>query len=117
LSAVHRFDFELLEQKLKGIKNSFAVPRDRASLAYLRVLPQLPAGIDPHSLPPTINAKLMVAETGEVDSLEIDQALDPQVAQAIRRALNGWLFLPRLKNGSPEQSVMELPLSFGQGSP
>jgi len=59
----------------------------------------------------------MVAETGEVDSLEIDQALDPQVAQAIRRALNGWLFLPRLKNGSPEQSVMELPLSFGQGSP
>jgi hypothetical protein len=89
---------------------------DRPALAYLRVAPQLPVGIDPHNLPATIDAKFVVTETGEVDSLEIGGTLDPQVARAIRRALNGWLFLPRLKKGIPVRSMIELPLSFDRTS-
>lgn len=86
---------------------------DRPAAAYLRFPPLLPEGIDPHSLPATIDAKFSVVETGEVDSLEITPTLDPRVDQAIRRAINGWLFLPRLKKGIPMRTLIDVPLSFG----
>jgi hypothetical protein len=41
LSAVHRKDFERLEQKLKGIINRIAVPRDGASLDSRNQFPAL----------------------------------------------------------------------------
>jgi hypothetical protein len=86
---------------------------DRPVMAYLRYPPQLPDGVDPRSLPPKIDAKFAVVESGEVDSLEINQPLDPKVDQAIRRALGGWLFLPRLKNGVPVRTLIDVPLTFG----
>jgi hypothetical protein len=89
---------------------------DRPVVPYLRFPPLLPDGVDPHSLPPTIDAKFAVVESGEVDSLEITQVLDPRVEQAIRRALNGWLFLPRLKKGTPVRTMIDVPLSFGATS-
>jgi hypothetical protein len=89
---------------------------DRPASPYLRFKPELPPGIDPRSLPARVTAKFAVTETGEVDSLEIDQVLDVKVDREIRRALNGWLFLPRLKKGYPVRSMIEVPLSFGQAS-
>ena len=86
---------------------------DRQAVAYLRYPPVLPDGIDLRTLPPTINATFVVMETGEVNSLALDYGLDPLASQAIRRALNGWLFLPRLKAGVPSESLIRLPLSFG----
>jgi hypothetical protein len=86
---------------------------DRPASAYLRFNPELPPGVDPRSLPPTITAKFSVTETGEIDDLEIDQVLDVKVDHEIRRALDGWLFMPRLKNGYPVRARITVPLSFG----
>ena len=79
---------------------------DHPAVPYLRFPPLLPDGIDPRSLP-AIEARFAVMETGEVDSLEFTQVLDPSVDQAIRRAVNGWLFLPRLKKGMPVRTMVE----------
>ncbi len=85
---------------------------DKPPVAYLRYPPVLPDGVEARTLP-KINATFRVLETGEIDSLQLDEGLDPRVAQAIRRALNGWLFLPRLKAGVPVETLMRLPLAFG----
>jgi len=89
---------------------------DHKVVAYLRFPPLLPEDVDPHTLPPVIEATFAVVETGEVDSLEIKQTLDPRVENAIRRALNGWLFLPQLRKGIPVRTMIDLPLSFGASS-
>jgi hypothetical protein len=54
----------------------------------------------------------MVSETGEVESLQIEDQVDPPVFEAIQRAINGWLFTPRLENGRPARTMIKLPLSF-----
>jgi hypothetical protein len=67
---------------------------------------------DRQSLPSMISAKFAVTETGEVDSVELFPAPDVRVEREIRRALDGWLFLPRLEKGSPRTKLFEVPLSF-----
>ena len=89
---------------------------DKPASAYLRFRPELPPGVDPRSLPPTITARFAVTETGEVDGVELDHVLDVKVDREIRRALGGWLFMPRLKKGYPVRSMITVPLSFGQDS-
>jgi hypothetical protein len=86
---------------------------DKPASAYLRFRPELPIGVDPRSLPPTITAKFAVTESGEVDAVEIDQVLDVKVDQELRRAFSGWLFMPRLKKGIPVRTMITVPLSFG----
>jgi hypothetical protein len=86
---------------------------DHVAVPYLRFPPVLPDGVDARSLPANIDAKFAVVETGEVDSLEITPAIDPRVDAAIRRAICGWLFLPRLKQGIPERTQVNVPMSFG----
>jgi hypothetical protein len=86
---------------------------DHPAVAYLRFPPLLPQDVDPKQLPPGIVAKLSVMETGEVDSLELSPVLEPNVDHAIHRALEGWLFLPRLKKGLPVRTQIEVPLGFG----
>ncbi len=89
---------------------------DRAAFPYLHFQPELPMGVDPRSLPATVIVNFAVTETGEVDSVVIDQILDVQVDREIRRAINGWLFLPRLKKGYPVRSMVQVPLSFRPAS-
>jgi hypothetical protein len=89
---------------------------DRPASAYLRFQPEFPEGLDMHTLPAVVNATFAVTETGEVDSVEFDQVLGNEADHAIRRALEGWLFLPRLKEGYPVRTRIEVPLSFGAGS-
>ena len=89
---------------------------DKPAAAYLRFRPELPVDVDRHNVPTSVNAKFAVTETGEVDSLELDQVLDVQVDRAIRRALDGWLFMPRLRKGYPVRTMISVPLSFEPGT-
>jgi hypothetical protein len=89
---------------------------DRPAVAYLRFQPELPPDVDPRSLPPMVNARFAVTESGEVDAVTLDQVLDARVDREIRRALDGWLFLPRLRKGYPVRTQIVVPLSFG-GAP
>jgi hypothetical protein len=111
----HQQDMAAHAELLARYRREFPTA-DRPAVAYLRFPPLLPDGVDPGSLPATIDAKFSVVESGEVDSLEINQVLDPRVEQAIRRAINGWLFLPRLKKGVPVRTMIDMPLSFGASS-
>lgn len=85
---------------------------DLPARPYIRFQPQLPPGVDPRSLPSVIMVKFSVMETGEVDSIEIEPTLNAPVDHEIRRAIGGWLFLPRLKKGHPVRASIALPLSF-----
>jgi|HubBroStandDraft_1064217.scaffolds.fasta_scaffold93052_2 hypothetical protein len=89
---------------------------DRPAEPYLRFRPELPVGVSRQSLPSKINAKFVVTETGEVDSVELYPVPDLRVEQEIRRALDGWLFLPRLEKGYPRRTLFEVPLSFDSAS-
>jgi hypothetical protein len=80
--------------------------------AYLRVPPVLPENVDVKTLPAVIHTSFMVSETGEVESLQVEDPVDPPVFEAIRRAINGWLFTPKLENGRPTRIMIRLPLSF-----
>jgi hypothetical protein len=80
--------------------------------AYLRIPPVLPDEVDVKTLPAVIHTSFMVSETGEVESLQIEDQVDPPVFEAIQRAINGWLFTPRLENGRPARTMIKLPLSF-----
>jgi hypothetical protein len=88
---------------------------DKPASAYLRFQPEFPDGFDMHVLPAVVTAKFAVTETGEVDSVELDQVLGDEAGHAIRRALEGWLFLPRLKGGYPVRTMITVPLSFSPG--
>ena len=83
-----------------------------AAQAYMRIPPLLPDEVDVKKLPAVIHTSFMVSETGEVESLQIDESVDASVSEAIRRAINGWLFTPKLENGRPSRVMIRLPLSF-----
>jgi len=85
---------------------------DLPAQAYLRVPPLLPDGVDVKKLPAVIHTSFMVSETGEVESLQIEDPVDAPVLEAIQRAVNGWLFTPKLVNGRPTRIMIRLPLSF-----
>jgi len=86
---------------------------NRPAQAYLRIPPVLPDGVDVKTLPAVIHTTFMVRESGEVESLQIEDPVDPPVFEAIQRAINGWLFMPKLENGRPARIMIKLPLSFG----
>jgi hypothetical protein len=92
------------------------VTADKPPVPYLRVPPVLPNGVKANAIPGTIKASFTVTEDGEVDGITLDQALDPQVSHEVRRALNGWLFLPCLKKGYPVRVPVETSLSFEPAS-
>jgi hypothetical protein len=87
---------------------------DRPVVPYLRFPPLLPESVDPRNLPSTINLDFVVTESGEVDSMFIAPNLDPLSERAIRRAVGGWLFLPRLKAGQAVPTRIKMPISFSQ---
>jgi len=80
--------------------------------AYLRIPPMLPDEIDVKALPAVIHTTFMVSESGEVESLQIEDPVDLPVSDAIQRAVSGWLFTPKLENGRPTRIMIRLPLSF-----
>jgi hypothetical protein len=87
---------------------------DRPLVPYLRFPPLLPEGLDPRTLPPMIQVQFVVTERGEVESMVLTPHLDPLADHAIRRAVGGWLFLPRLKAGRAVRTKIQLPLSFSE---
>jgi hypothetical protein len=89
---------------------------DKPAVAYLRFPPELPVGQDPRKLPRDIEARFDVTGSGRVESVNLTPGLDPRVSASIERALDGWLFLPRLKKGVPTRTTIRLPLSFDSAS-
>jgi len=91
-------------EKFKGM--------DHAAIPYVRVPIQLPEGVDAHTLPSDLVATFSVTESGEVDSIQLGERLVGPAREAIRQDLAAWLFMPRLKQGSPVRTVISMPLGL-----
>ena len=86
--------------------------KDHPLTPYLRIQPEIPEGIDWKTFPSTVNASFMVDENGTVYSVQIETKIPHEAEVAIRRALRGWLFLPKLKQGVPTRTMANIPLHF-----
>jgi hypothetical protein len=83
---------------------------DHAAAAFVRIAPRLPPGTSPPSAP--LTATLSVGDDGVVSFVHVDGTEDADLTGAIRDAMEGWLFLPRLKGGVPVASRVAIPVVF-----
>lgn len=69
---------------------------------------------DLDSVPPKgeVTAILTVTDSGMVSDVEIQGSPDSEVTRNLTAALEGWLFLPKLKAGRPVPVRIALPLKF-----
>lgn len=63
-------------------------------------------------LPPNARALLTVSPHGRVTMVALEGISDKTIAGEIREALRGWLFFPRLSEGEPIETQIEVPLQF-----
>lgn len=84
--------------------------KDMPLKPYVRSMPKFPDDLDLSKLPATVKTSFMVDGDGMVYSVQIEDQIDPQAEKAIRQALHGWLFLPRLKDGRAERTMVRLPI-------
>jgi hypothetical protein len=93
-------------------------PRDTtAAVAYVRFAPVFAPGFDPATLPERIRAGYTVATDGTVEGIEFAPAVPAEAVTGIRRALGGWLYLPRLRNGEPVSTAMATDFIFKAPAP
>lgn len=74
------------------------------------IQPYLPANYTPPAEP--VMVQLEVTMQGDVEDVSLTGVDDPRLARAVREAMAGWLFFPRLKAGEPVRSTVRLPLKF-----
>lgn len=60
--------------------------------------------------PASTSVSFMVDRDGTVESVQFDDRLPRPVSNVLRRTLNGWLFMPRIKEGRPERTLVKVPL-------
>ena len=78
--------------------------------AYMKIPPVFPDGMQEEKLPEKVTVSFMVSEEGRVESLQLPSDLPTNIYRLLSRTINGWLFLPRLKAGRPERTMVTLPL-------
>ena len=83
---------------------------DRPAEPVLRIQPLLPTGVAVPTEP--VLTVVSIDATGQVSDVQIPELVSPQLTAALRDALGGWLFLPRLKAGEPVGTRLQVPLRF-----
>jgi hypothetical protein len=58
------------------------------------------------------SALLTISDTGQVTKVDIHGVDDADARKSIESALEGWLFMPKLKAGKPVESKINVPLQF-----
>lgn len=98
-----------LESAIEVYRKKFAGV-DHEPAPVVMVNPLTPEAAIPNGT--TIVATLLISEHGSVAEVSFDKTADQQAAGAMREALGGWLFLPRLKAGQPVASRVQVPVKF-----
>lgn len=93
--------------------NLYLRKNTRSSLAmrpYLRFAPIFGDDVDPATIPASLKVTSLVSTEGTVTDVSVSPAVPAPVLIGVRRALMGWLYLPRLENGlaQPAESTIEL---------
>lgn len=60
----------------------------------------------------TVNVSLHITDQGVLDYVESGDAQDPDLVLEVASQMRSWLFLPRVRKGNTEPSVVVLPLKF-----
>lgn len=74
--------------------------------------PEYPAKLLKAKINGQVVLKLRVRTTGAVLDPTIVEASDPAFGEAALESLRQWRFLPRIKDGHPIETVVEMPLTF-----
>ena len=75
----------------------------------------MPKPVFTHGPAPSSNglsALLTISASGEVSEVEIQGSPDPETTRCLTAAIEGWLFLPKLKAGQPVPVRVAIPLKF-----
>ena len=80
---------------------------------YLQFAPILPERANLSGVPAMLRVDFVVTADGTVEDVAPAAAVPDDVAGAIERTLEGWLFMPKLVNGVPRRESESLNLDFG----
>jgi hypothetical protein len=84
----------------------------RAAEPYLRIPPIFPEEVGLAKLPTALKVDFAVISDGTVDGVFLPAGIPPEVALGVRRAMRGWLYLPKLESGRPVDVVNSIELNF-----
>jgi hypothetical protein len=82
------------------------------ALPYLRFPPVFPGGLVPGSIPADLKVDFTVNADGTVDGVQLSKTVRTDVLVGIRRAIQGWLYVPALQAGFPQSSSVSMLLDF-----
>jgi len=83
---------------------------DHDAVPAIKPKPILPSGVVPPK--EAVTAILTVTDAGWVSEVDIQGSEDSAFTQSVTSALEGWLFLPKLKAGQPVPVRIAIPLKF-----
>jgi TonB family protein len=87
-------------------------PPDSTRLELIKkVKPEYPPSAVPDKLQGQVIVRIVVNETGDVDSAEVISG-NPVLAAAAVDAVKQWKFKPFIKNGQPVKAAVKLPFDF-----
>lgn len=79
---------------------------------YYRFSPVFTDDLDPATVPDVVRVAFAVTPDGTVEDVSLADRVPKGVDLAVRRALGGWLYMPRLVNGLPYRTNVEMFLRF-----
>jgi len=98
-----------LRDTLRRLKPSFA-GKDLEARPVLTIRPLLPKQVARPTDP--VMAQLSISAEGTVTDVQVGATTPDLVGQAVREALAGWLFIPRIRKGEPVMSNVRIPITF-----
>ncbi|MFI5356856.1 MAG: hypothetical protein ACHQ4G_05950 [Opitutales bacterium] len=84
--------------------------KNHAIMPLVMVRPVFPPGFTPAEK--KVDAVMDVNVDGLVAAVTVEHVENELAREALHNALNGWLFLPQLKDGTPVPSRVKVPLQF-----
>ena len=83
---------------------------------YLRFPPIFPGSVDPATIPSGLKVDFTVGADGTVEDATLTDKVQPEILAGVQRAVQGWLYFPKLESGQPVRSRVSMELDF-QGPP
>jgi len=98
-----------LQDTLQKMKPSLA-GKDLEARPVLTIRPVLPKQVSAPTAP--VIAQLSISAEGTVTDVQVEATSPASVGQAVREALAGWLFIPRMRGGEPVACTVRIPITF-----
>lgn len=98
-----------LQDTLRKLKPSL-VGKDLEAQPVLTIHPLLPKQVPAPKEP--VFAQLTISVDGTVTDVQVEPTSPASVGEAVRAALAGWLFIPRIRRGEPVACTVRIPITF-----